>query len=126
MWSLHVFINNITKDDMDNWLAKRIYEVDSLHVEIDNLVKFARWIYVHFNLLLSCKKAMFNELPYRENWTSLTIGNEHHGCPRSSEEKCSIKPQKKELQLITMNFVALLSGSLKCEEWTSNSFCFTK
>ena len=36
MWSLYVEINNISEDDMDNWLANKMDDVDSLHVEIEN------------------------------------------------------------------------------------------
>jgi hypothetical protein len=28
---------NVSGDDMDNWMANRMDDVDSLHVEIDNL-----------------------------------------------------------------------------------------
>ena len=47
MCSLHVVIINNSENDMDNWLAKRKDDVDSLHVEIEKTLMHASGVMLY-------------------------------------------------------------------------------
>jgi hypothetical protein len=64
---------NVSGDDMDNWMANRMDDVDSLHVEIDNLNDplvvfcFIRDIYIYI-----CMFSMARLASLRKNRVATT------------------------------------------------------